>query len=143
MTKTKRSSRQLGSGRILIAAYAVLALAATGRASFELLTKFDQAPIPYTLSTLSALVYILATVALASSGQTWRKIAWSTVLFELVGVLAIGTLSFLYPALFTYAGKSVKTVWSFFGAGYGYIPLLLPILGIMWLRSRNSTKEPK
>ncbi len=143
MTKPKAESRKLGSGRILIAAYAVLALAATGRASFELLTKFEQAPIPYVLSTISALVYILATFALARSGATWRKIAWSTVLFELVGVLAIGGLSFFSPELFTYAGKSVKTVWSFFGSGYGYVPLLLPILGIMWLRSSGTSKDPK
>ncbi len=126
MTQTSRS---LGVGRLLILVYAVFAVSATARASFQIITKFEDAPLAYSLSLVSALVYILATVSLARSGPKWQKIALVSVVFELVGVLAVGTLSFAAPELFNHA-----SVWSGFGAGYGYLPLALPILGLIWIR---------
>jgi hypothetical protein len=129
LTKTSRS---LGVGRLLILVYAVFAVSATARASFQILTKFEDAPLAYSLSLVSALVYILATVSLARSGPVWQKIAVVSVVFELVGVLSVGTLSFAAPELFNHS-----SVWSGFGAGYGYLPLALPILGLIWIRKAN------
>ncbi|MEY4985474.1 MAG: hypothetical protein RLZZ359_360 [Actinomycetota bacterium] len=128
---------QLGIGRLLVAAYAILALAATGRASYELIAKFDQAPLPYSLSAFSAAVYIVATIALARSGSTARKIAWIAVSIELVGVVIIGLASFVLPEVFNYEGVQVRTVWSYFGIAYGCVPLVLPVLGLMWLKRAN------
>ena len=128
---------QLGIGRLLVAAYAILALAATGRASYELIAKFDQAPLPYALSAFSAAVYIVATIALARSGTTARKIAWIAVSIELVGVVVIGLASFVLPEVFNYEGVQVRTVWSYFGIAYGFVPLVLPVLGLMWLKRAN------
>jgi hypothetical protein len=124
-----KSSRSLGVGRLLILVYAVFAVSSTARASFQVITKFEDAPLAYSLSLLSALVYILATVSLARSGTTWNKVAVAAVVFELVGVLSVGTLSFVAPELFYHA-----SVWSGFGSGYGYLPLVLPILGLIWIR---------
>ena len=124
-----KSSRSLGVGRLLILVYAVFAVSSTARASFQVITKFEDAPLAYSLSLLSALVYILATVSLARSGTTWNKVAVAAVVFELVGVLSVGTLSFVAPELFDLA-----SVWSGFGSGYGYLPLVLPILGLIWIR---------
>jgi hypothetical protein len=117
----------LGPGRLLIAVYGVFALSASARASFQLLTKFEDAPLAYSLSALSAFVYIIATVALAR-GERSRSLAWSAVGFELLGVIAVGTLSLALPELFAH-----PSVWSGFGSGYAYIPLILPILGLAWL----------
>lgn len=117
----------LGPGRLLIAVYGVFALSASARASFQLLTKFEDAPLAYSLSALSAFVYIIATVALAR-GERSRSLAWSAVCFELLGVIAVGTLSIVLPELFAH-----PSVWSGFGSGYAYIPLILPILGLAWL----------
>lgn len=124
-----KSSRSLGVGRLLILVYAVFAVSSTARASFQLITKFEDAPLAYLLSLLSALVYILATVSLARSGTTWNKVAIGAVVFELVGVLSVGTLSFVAPELFDHA-----SVWSGFGSGYGYLPLVLPVLGLIWIQ---------
>ena len=122
-------NRNLGVGRLLIAAYGVFAISASARAGFQLATKFAEAPLAYSLSALSALVYLFAAIALAKSGPRWQKVAWIAVVFELIGVLVIGLLSIAAPALFDH-----PTVWSGFGAGYGYVPAILPILGIAWLR---------
>lgn len=123
---------QLGPGRLLIAVYGVFALSATARASFQLITKFEEAPLAYSLSAISALVYVVATLALAK-GDRWRTLAFMTVGFELVGVLSVGFLSLLVPELFAH-----PSVWSLFGAGYAFIPLVLPILGLIWLRRRDA-----
>jgi hypothetical protein len=122
-------TRSLGVGRLLILVYAVFAVSSTARASFQVITKFEEASLAYSLSLVSALVYILATVSLARPGSTWHKIAVVSVVFELVGVLSVGTLSFVAPELFDHA-----SVWSGFGSGYGYLPLVLPVLGLIWIQ---------
>ncbi|MDF1480067.1 hypothetical protein PYV02_13350 [Leifsonia sp. H3M29-4] len=122
------SSRAVGVGRVLIAVYAVLALAATARSFVQILRSFDQAPVAYTLSAVAAVVYILATVALIRRGSLWYRIAWITIVFEFLGVLTVGVLSLVDPQLFP-----ADTVWSFFGRGYLFIPLVLPVLGMLWL----------
>jgi hypothetical protein len=114
---------------VLIVVYAILALAATGRSVYEIIAKFDQAPFAYTLSAVAAVVYILATIALIAPGPVWYRVAWITISFELVGVLTVGTLSLFLPELFAKA-----SVWSWYGIGYLFIPLVLPILGMLWLR---------
>lgn len=108
--------------------YGILALAATGRSFVQIATKLDHAPVAYLLSALSAVVYILATVALIKRGTLWYRIAWATIGFELAGVLVVGLLSIVDAQLFP-----SDTVWSFFGRGYLFIPLVLPVLGMIWL----------
>lgn len=117
----------LGPGRILIAVYAVFALSASARSVYQLLFEFEQAPIAYSLSLLAAIVYIIATVFLSVSRV--RKYAKFAVWFELLGVVIVGTLSIVLPELFNH-----PSVWSGYGIGYGFVPLVLPILGIFWLR---------
>jgi len=118
-----------GIGRVLVVLYAIMALAATGRSFVQIVREFDAAPLAYALSAASAVVYLVATLALIfSASRTWYVIAWVAISFELVGVLVVGTLSIVLPALFDH-----PTVWSWFGAGYVWIPLVLPFLGLWWL----------
>lgn len=121
------SSSSSGPGRALVAVYGVLATAATFRSAVQVLGRFDEAPLAYALSGLAAVVYLLATVALARDGR-WRPVAWGAVVVELVGVVAVGALSVTRTDLFPDA-----TVWSGFGQGYGYVPVVLPLLGLWWL----------
>ena len=127
-----RDTRNTGPGRLLIAVYAVFALSATARAGYQILTKFSEAPLAYLLSAFAAVVYIVATVSLAKAGRAWFKVSVTAVLVELIGVLVVGALS-----LFDAVNFPHETVWSLFGRGYGYIPLLLPILGLVWLYRRR------
>lgn len=121
---------------MLIAVYGVLALAATGRSFVQIVTKFDHAPLAYLLSALSAVVYIVATIALFRGGPVWYRIAWLTISFELLGVLVVGFLSIFDGQLFP-----SDTVWSVFGRGYLFIPLVLPMLGMVWLSTRGRDRE--
>jgi hypothetical protein len=117
-----------GAGRALIAVYGLFALAATARASVQLATRYSEAPLAYLLSAVAGVIYIVATFTLARGGRTSRRIAWTAIVLELVGVLTVGTLSLVDPAAFPRA-----TVWSLYGIGYGFVPLVLPVLGLLWL----------
>jgi hypothetical protein len=118
-----------GIGRVLVVVYAIMALAATGRSFVQIVRDFDEAPVAYTLSALAAVVYIVATLALVFAGRAiWYRVAWAAIVFELAGVLVVGTLSIVDPALFQH-----PTVWSLYGIGYLFIPLVLPFFGVWWL----------
>jgi hypothetical protein len=132
MATTSPSTRAVGAGRVLVVVYAILALAATGRSAFQILSKFDTAPLAYALSAVAAVVYIVATVALIARGDGAYRAASAAIGFELAGVLVIGTLSVVDPQLFP-----DDTVWSQFGRGYLFIPLVLPIVGLGWLWKRR------
>ena len=117
-----------GPRRVLIALYAVFALAATARGVVQIATKFDEAPVAYLLSLGSGVVYIAATVGLVTRRPWSRPLAWAACGTELVGVVVVGVLSILDRSAFPH-----DTVWSRFGSGYGFIPLVLPMLGLFWL----------
>ncbi len=117
-----------GPGVVLVVVYALLALAATGRSVLQITSYYDRAPLAYTLSALAAVVYLLATWCLIRGGRWVRVGVWACT-FELVGVLVVGTASYVVPDAFP-----DKTVWSHFGQGYGFVPLVLPVLGLLWFR---------
>lgn len=114
--------------QLLVAVYAVFAVAAGARSAVQLATKYDEAPVAYLLSAFAAIVYVIATVALRYQGRRGTQVALAAISLELVGVLTVGAFSIARPDLFP-----DQTVWSDFGIGYGYIPLVLPIVGLWWL----------
>jgi hypothetical protein len=128
-TTSPPGSTRTGPGRLLVAVYALFALAASARAAVQIATKFSHAPVAYLLSAFAAVVYIIATVTLGTGSPTARRIAIVSCSIELLGVLAVGTWSVADPASFPDA-----TVWSGYGSGYGFVPLVLPVFGLLWLR---------
>jgi len=136
-------TRPAGVGRLLVAVYAILAIAALGRSAFQIIDRFEEAPIAFSLSAVAAVVYVLATLALALG---WDRLAWVTISFELAGVLVVGTLSIVAPGVLGLEDANPfgreATVWSAYGAGYLFIPLALPVLGILWLRHRARSAVP-
>ena len=117
-----------GFGRVLIAVYGLFALAATARSAVQIATKFHEAPLAYLLSAFAAVVYIVATVSLARGDATSRRVATVAISIELAGVITVGTVSELSSRAFPDA-----TVWTGFGSGYGFVPLVLPFVGLWWL----------
>lgn len=130
---TDAEATRHGPGRVLILVYGVFALSASARAVVQLATRFEDAPIAYLLSAVAAGIYCAATFALARATVVSRRVATIAIVVELVGVLGIGAFSYAVPEDFPDA-----TVWSHFGQGYGYVPLVLPVLGLLWLRRTAS-----
>lgn len=124
-----------GFGRVLVVIYAIFAIAATARSVVQLATRFNEAPVAYLLSALAAVIYIVATIALARGDRTSMRVATVAIAIELIGVLVVGTISVLLPEFFPRA-----TVWSAFGRGYLFIPLVLPIIGLWWVVRLRRTR---
>ena len=122
-----RTARRInsGPGKVLLAVYILFAISAGARSVYQLATQFSVAPLAYLLSAFSAAVYIVAAVAI---GLRRRTLALTAVWIELVGVIGIGLFTLLAPEDF-----ADDTVWSDFGIGYGFFPLILPVLGLLWL----------
>ncbi|MCW2782278.1 MAG: hypothetical protein JWR35_2727 [Marmoricola sp.] len=129
---TSRTGTGVGFGRLIVFLYGVLAFAGLGRSSFELTTKFSEAPVPYSLSALAALIYCVATFAL---GTDRRRLAMVTVSIELVFVLVVGVTTTFWSDAFP-----EKTIWSDFGIGYGFFPLVLPMVGLWWIWRQGSRR---
>ncbi len=135
MSEPRVTATNQGFGRVLVVLYAIFAIGATSRSVLQISTRFDEAPIAYSLSAFAAIVYVVATIALARGHDASRRVAYVAITIELVGVLVVGAISVLFPEAFPRA-----SVWSYFGMGYLFIPLVLPIVGLWWLR--RSTSAP-
>jgi hypothetical protein len=122
---------------VLVALYGLFALAAGARAGVQIATKFAEAPVAYLLSALAAAIYLVAMVGLLRGGRGGRRTALVAISIELAGVLVVGTLSLIDQAAFP-----DETVWSTYGRGYGFIPLALPVLGLLWLRESKGQRSP-
>jgi len=129
-TKFVASSRSSGFRTLLVSLYVILSLAALGRSGYQIATKFDEAPVAYSLSAVAAIVYVIATIAIIRANTTGgARLATIALIFEALGVVGVGLLSIIDPELFP-----SDTVWSHFGQGYLFIPLVLPFVGLWWLR---------
>jgi hypothetical protein len=124
-----------GVGRVLLLVYGVFALSASARALVQISTHFSEAPLAYLLSAFAGLVYVAATVGLARGGPRGRMIALISCTVELIGVLVVGLLSIVDAVAFP-----DDTVWSRFGSGYGYVPLVLPFIGLWWIWRHRPAK---
>ncbi|MGI8948983.1 MAG: hypothetical protein ACR2FV_13620 [Ornithinimicrobium sp.] len=125
-----RNPRTSGPGRVILALYVIFVIGSLSRATFQILTEWERAPLAYGLSAFAALVYVVATVSLALPGQRAWQVSVVAIGIELLGVLVVGTWSVLDPAAFP-----DQTVWSVYGQGYLFVPLVLPVLGLWWLFS--------
>lgn len=131
---SERSDTSHGFGRMLVAVYAVFALAASARSIYQLIAEVDaDTAVPYAMSAFAGIVYIAATYALATNH---RRLALITIGTELVGVILVGILTLVDAELF-----ADQTVWSEFGRGYGFIPLVLPFIGLWWLRQTGARAD--
>ena len=121
----------------LLAAYSILAFAAVGRSTYELVAKFNRAPVPYTFSAVAAVIYLVACWAIWRGDELGVKVGKVACSIELIGVLTIGTITTVGDSAF-----DVGTVWSFYGRDYGWLPLVVPALALWWLFRQGSHGPP-
>ena len=93
-----------------------------------------QGPVGVPAVGVLGVVYIAATVGLVTRRPWSRPLAWTACSVELAGVLVVGLLSILDAEAFPR-----DTVWSKFGSGYVFIPLILPVVGLYYLHRTRPT----
>ena len=128
-------SRSRGFTALLVIVYGIFAISATARSLVQILRDFDAAPLAYSLSLLAAITYIAVTIALVRGRDGSGAALWLCIL-ELLGVVSVGTLSVLAPSLFP-----DDTVWSVYGIGYAFVPLLMPLIAVPYLLRRRWQDE--
>ncbi|GAB2771210.1 hypothetical protein GCM10027073_00450 [Streptomyces chlorus] len=122
-----------GPGLLLVWLYGVMVVGAVSRSAYQIATEFDRAPLAYSLSAIAGVVYGFITYTLVRGGETARRAALVCCAAELVGVLTVGTWTLVDPSAFPDA-----TVWSDYGMGYLFIPVLLPLTALYWLRKART-----
>lgn len=127
--KTGRARLISGPGMLLVWLYGVMVVGAVSRSIVQISTEFAHAPLAYSLSALAGVVYGFITYSLVRGGEFARKAARVCCAVELAGVLIVGTWTLVEPSAFP-----DKTVWSDYGIGYLFIPVILPITAMYWLR---------
>ncbi|MYV95860.1 hypothetical protein GT350_37545 [Streptomyces sp. SID1034] len=118
-----------GPGRVLVWFYGVFTVAAASRSIVQMIMDFGKAPLAYVLSAIAACVYGFITYSLVRGGEKARRAALVCCAAELLFVLVVGTWTLADASAFPDA-----TVWSDYGMGYLFIPVILPVLGMLWLR---------
>jgi hypothetical protein len=131
MTAVEERPKRLtsGPGTLLVWFYGVMVVGAVSRSAYQIATEFGRAPLAYSLSAVAGVVYAFITYTLVRGGETARRVAQVCCAAELAGVLIVGTWTVVDSSAFPDA-----TVWSDYGMGYVFIPVLLPISALYWLR---------
>jgi hypothetical protein len=127
--KPARNRLISGPGTLLVWLYGVMVVGAVSRSVYQIATEFDRAPLAYSLSAVAGLVYGFITYSLVRGGEQARRAALVCCAAELVGVLTVGTWALVDPSAFP-----DQTVWSDYGMEYLFIPVILPISALYWLR---------
>ncbi len=135
-TAARDTAAKTGPHRVLIALYALFTLAAGARSIVQLATDAGRAPLAYSLSLVAACTYAAGWYAIRRASRGSTGLASILLWVELSGVVLVGTLSRVEPGWFPDA-----SVWSDFGVGYGFVPTLLPICGLLWLRWQIRTNR--
>ena len=131
----RSTASRSGAHQVLLLVYALFTLAAGARSLVQLATKADEAPFAYSLSLLAAVTYALGWMAIRQASEGRTAFASRMLWIELAGVLAVGTLSLVEDDWFPDA-----TVWSDYGIGYGFVPTILPVAGLLWLRAQDPAR---
>ncbi|QHC28604.1 hypothetical protein [Streptomyces sp. HF10] len=124
-----------GPGMLLVWFYGVMVVGAVSRSVYQIATDFGRAPLAYTLSAVAGLIYAFITYTLVRGGDVARRAALLCCAVELAGVLLVGTWTVVDPSAFP-----DSTVWSDYGMGYVFIPVLLPVSAMYWLRKARSQR---
>jgi hypothetical protein len=114
--------------------YGLWAFSALGRSSYEYLFKPNiPTYLPAHLSTFVGVLYIFIIVGLRRRGPRWWWATLALLTVELAGVLVVGTIDVIWRP-FPYA-----TVWSNYGIGYFFMPLVLPFIGLAYLLRKQTS----
>lgn len=123
----------LGLGRLVMALYWVFGIVTTLLAAWVLVrsaTLASSTPIGGKIvALLAGVIYILVAIGITHNGRRMRQMAWVGVIIEMVGPIITGLLELGVPDL----GNSLFSPWAGFGVNYWYLPLLVPIVGIVWM----------
>lgn len=124
-----------GGTDVLIVVYGLWAVAALGRAIYQYMFRHTSNLVPTHLSAVAGGFYLLIILGLRRQTPAMWYVTIALLSLELACVLAVGVIDAVWHP-FAYA-----TVWSGFGAGYLFVPLILPIAGLWWMAQAETRRR--
>lgn len=124
--------RALGLGRLVMVAFWGVGLWLTGAALADLFTHGEGPRGPEILALVAGVVYLLAALALTHNGRRMRIIGWACIGATIAA-----------PILFAVAGVGLpqlaepRSAWTGFGSDFFYLPLLVSVIGCVWMWYSN------
>lgn len=120
--------RSLGLGRVVMVLFWAFGVWTTVMGVIDLLHVGDGPLGSAIVSVLAGVVYLVAALGITHNGRRMRIIGWAAMVVCAVGPLLVGLLGLGIPELW-----ATRSTWSAFGAHYSFIPLVLPVIGLVWL----------
>ena len=117
-----------GLGRVVMVIFWAFGVWTTANAIIDLFHLDDEPLGPALTALLAGLVYLLAALGITHNGKRMRILGWTTVTLELIGPLMVGMMSVGISQL-----SVSRSAWANCGADYYYLPLIIPIIGLIWL----------
>lgn len=120
--------RSLGLGRVVMALFWVFGVWTTVTGVLDLV-HVGEGPLGSAIvSVLAGVVYLVAAVGITHNGRRMRIIGWAAMVVSAVGPILVGLLGLGLPEL-----SATRSPWGAFGGHYFFIPLVLPVIGLVWL----------
>ncbi len=122
----------LGLGRIIIALFWVLGAWIFVTAILDLFHAQGQPWGPRIVALLAGVDYLIAATALTHNGRRMRLVGWATI-----------TLSIAIPVILWVASlgldelNSARSAWTGFGVDFYYAPLIVSVIGLVWMWRSN------
>ena len=119
----------LGLGRVVMALFWVMAVVSVLSGTWYLIRE-SAVPIgPRLIAFLAGFVYLAVALGLTHNGRKMRLVAGGGLIISLVAPIIMGLLELGMPATL----PSVPSPWANFGADYYYLPLILSVVGLVWM----------
>ena len=121
-----------GLGRIVMLIFWLFGLFTTIPAVIYLIRE-TQMPIgPRLVAVLAGVTYLLVALGITHNGKKMRIMAWAALVASLVGPFVMGLFELGIEQV-----SAVPSAWARFGAYYWYVPLVLPVIGLVWMWRSN------
>jgi len=116
-------------GYVLGVSYPLFGISVLARGGYQICCSDKPGNAPW-FDVVCALIYFAAAIGFFKRTRWAWKLSVVALSLEILFVVVIGTLS-----LFDVVGRNV---WTLYGRDYGWIPTLQPLLGLLWLRRRQT-----
>ncbi len=121
-----------GLGRIVMAIFWIFGLLTTVPAVIDLIRDVNSPIGPRLVAVLAGAIYLVIAVGITHNGRKMRLISWAAMIAAFVGPYIMGLFELGVEPV-----SEVSSAWSHFGAQYWYVPLVLPLVGFVWMWRSN------
>ncbi len=127
-----RRPPSLGLGRIIIALFWLFGAWIFVTAIVDLFHGQGKPWGPQIVALLAGVDYLVAAVALTHNGRRMRQVGWVTIGLSIAVPIVLWVASLGLEEL-----NSARSAWTGMGVDFYYLPLLVSLIGVVWMWRSN------